>query len=137
VPLTTGVNLVPADYLDTCKVENKSSRTIETYEVNIRRYLSVIAPESPNPENTLSYMASLRDKNYSPATIHQVFRTLRTWFNWMVDCGIIDTSPMSKIRLMTLAGVKSTIIKISQFAKIEGKKLGAHTYGIPQPGATL
>lgn len=86
------------DYLDTCKVEGKSPRTIEVYQINIQRYLSVIAPQSPNPVNTLSYLASLRDKHYAPATIHQVFRSLRTWFNWLVKCDIITKSPMSNIR---------------------------------------
>jgi hypothetical protein len=62
------------DYMDTCKVEGKSPRTLVIYKTHIDRYLSVIRPETPNASNALGYLASLKDRGYAPATIHQAFR---------------------------------------------------------------
>ena len=60
--------------MDTYKVEGKSPRTLVIYKTHIDRYLSAIHPETPNASNALGYMASLKDRGYAPATIHQVLQ---------------------------------------------------------------
>jgi len=83
------------DFLDKCIVEGKSPATLRIYDKWISEYLNFIYPETPNKSNTLSYLASLKnrrysttvkkDNPYSASTLHQAFRSLRTWFNWLAS----------------------------------------------------
>lgn len=82
------------DFITTCRVENASENTLWLYNYNVNKYLKFIFPAAPNSQNLLDYFATCQQKGYSVHTLHQYYRTLRRFFNWLVEWDLIDKSPL-------------------------------------------
>lgn len=80
------------DFITTCRVEGASENTLWLYNYNIEKYLKFIYPDNPTSRNVLDYLDSVKDR--SPFTVHQYYRTLRRWFNWLVEWELMDRSPL-------------------------------------------
>jgi site-specific recombinase XerD len=57
-------------------------------------------------------------KTTSPATAHQYFRSLRTWFGWLVDEEEMDRSPMRTMKAPELGEVEVPIIPDEDIKKL-------------------
>jgi len=72
-----------------------SGRTLDVYGWNLRRAEAAMGwPLTARGSVEIErYLASLHGR-MKPVSVHQVFRTLRTFFTWSVQAGLIQESPM-------------------------------------------
>jgi len=86
------------NYLIACKVEGKSPRTIETYSMVLSRYLQFTNGTGTSTIQIREFLLSLREAKLSPSTVHIYYRSLKTFFKWLVAEGFTTKSPMDNIR---------------------------------------
>lgn len=51
----------------------------------------------PDANDIRLFLLSLKEHGLSPASIHVYYRSLNTFFNWLVNDGHLDKSPMQNI----------------------------------------
>lgn len=97
-------NLLQA-YLLSCKVEEKSLNTVDTYCQRIGAFLKfqrqILFHQSLKdiPRNDIRlYLLSLREKKLNGSTINSHYRAIKTFFNWLLAEGFISESPMENIK---------------------------------------
>lgn len=82
------------------KVENCSKATIDTYDRRISQFL--VFAKKPLTQIERSdvdlYLLSLREKKLSPHYVESCYRSLRAFFNWLVDEDMLPQSPMRNIK---------------------------------------
>jgi site-specific recombinase XerD len=93
------------------QAEGKSKATLDVYGSAVKG-LTAFTQHLPSTSGPIrAYLAHLLDTR-SPATAHNRFRALRTFFNWCVDEGLLDVSPMHVVRAPTVPEkVTSTVGK--------------------------
>ncbi len=78
------------------RVANCSARTLQTYEYNLARFskaTGIVRLEDAAPLVVQRHLTSLRERA-KPISVHQHFRTLRTFFRWCVEVGLLAENPM-------------------------------------------
>jgi integrase/recombinase XerC len=78
------------------RVGNCSSRTLEVYEANLTRFERTLAIQTLEDAGSLAiqrYLTSLHDR-MKPVSVHQHFRTLKTFFAWASEVELLATNPM-------------------------------------------
>lgn len=83
----------------------KSPRTVESYLESCEQLVTFLRAQgmpleaaSVKREHIESWLANLDTRGRSPATIALRYRSLRVFFNWLVDEDEIEASPMRKMR---------------------------------------
>jgi site-specific recombinase XerD len=86
------------------RAQRASPRTIETYSaavVMLSRFLSErrmpLSPSVITREHVEAFITDLLDR-WKPATAHNRYRALRSFFGWLVDEGEIRESPMARMK---------------------------------------
>ena len=87
-------------FLSSRRVGNCSPRTIEVYGANLRRFMGAAGNDlsAYSPAEIQSYLMSLGAR-MKPISVHQHFRTLRTFFTWAVEMGFLAETPMGGIKM--------------------------------------
>ncbi len=77
------------------RVGNCSGRTVEIYARNLRRFSAAVGGDlaSCTPLAVQKYLACLQ-QTMRAVSVHQHFRTLRTFFSWCVEAGVLREHPM-------------------------------------------
>jgi site-specific recombinase XerD len=85
-------------------VRGRSLATIASYLTvgeSLADYLSarrlLDEPGTVEREHVEQYLADMRDRNLSPATVAKHHRSLQQLFRWLAEDGEIDHSPMAKM----------------------------------------
>lgn len=86
------------NYLISCQVEGKSPRTLEAYSMVLCRFCEVVNPLTATAPDIRLFLLSLQTHGKKPATIHIYYRSLKTFYNWLVNENLIRQSPMLNIR---------------------------------------
>jgi site-specific recombinase XerD len=77
-------------------VGNCSGRTLQTYTVNLTRFqqgIECAALERATSLLVQRYLTGLQ-ATMKPVSLHQHFRTLRTFFRWCIEAGLLAETPM-------------------------------------------
>lgn len=89
----------------TLKHERKSPRTIESYLESVNQLIRFLeaqgmptTAEAVRREHIGAYFIDLEERGRSAATIALRYRSLRVFFNWLVDEDAIEASPMAKMK---------------------------------------
>lgn len=92
-------------YLLSCKVEEKSPLTIQTYGRRITSFIRFVECLGlANDASDISsyhirlFLSSLQHQGCKASTINSYYRTLQTFFNWLVAEGAISKTPMTNIK---------------------------------------
>ncbi len=92
-------------YLLSCKVEDKTPSTLDSYSQRLGTFSRFIAqrnlantPENITVHHIRLFMLSLKEHGLETSTIDAYYRSLRTFFNWLVSEGIIRSTPMANIK---------------------------------------
>ena len=92
------------------QAEHKSPRTIESYADSLRQLGDFLvahgmpcAVSAIRREHIEAYLLDLSTRGRSPATVALRFRSLRPFWNYMIDEGEITVSPMVKMRAPNVA----------------------------------
>ena len=98
--LLSGKPLAPAvrNYLICCQVEGKSPRTIEVYSMVLDRFTKDFEPLGVTASDIRLFLLSLQNQNKKPSTVHIYYRSLKTFYNWLVNEKLLKESPMLNIR---------------------------------------
>ncbi|HET6946831.1 MAG TPA: tyrosine-type recombinase/integrase [bacterium] len=78
------------------RVGNCSARTLQTYAYNLQRFAQatgVVGLLEVTPLIVQRYLTGVRERA-KPITAHQHFRTLKTFFKWCVETGLLSDHPM-------------------------------------------
>jgi len=89
---------VARNYLISCKVEGKSKRTIEVYSWVLTRFSQNFIPETATASEVRLFLSLIQDEGKKPSSVHIFYRSLKTFYNWLVREGLIKESPMVNIR---------------------------------------
>jgi len=112
--LASAFDLLPSDnelvqllkkYLVAGKVEGKSRKTLYGYSDLIARFiLFALDHEFPQRIQDLTtndirlFLLSLQERGLTPATVNAYYRTLNTYFAWLITEGYLEKSPLNKIK---------------------------------------
>jgi len=107
------------NYLQCCTAEGKSKKTIEWYEVNLRRFSRFLKREHPGstisdigPPEARRFILHLQndvrrwetnpfvndEKGLSPHTILGYARTIKAFWSWLLDEGYIPENSMARLK---------------------------------------
>lgn len=93
------------NYLISCQVEGKSPRTIEAYSMVLSRFCQSFDPLAAAATDIRLFLLSLQNQNKKPSTVHIYYRSLKTFYNWLVNEKLLKESPMLNIRAPKLPKV--------------------------------
>lgn len=103
---------------------NKAPRTVQTYTESLTRFARFLSEQGMPTDPTLvtrehceSFMAELL-RLYKPATAHNRYRALSTFFRWLVEEGEIPASPMAKMRPPAIPETPPAVLTEAQLAKL-------------------
>jgi site-specific recombinase XerD len=110
---------------------NKAARTIQTYTESLTRLAAYLEAEGMPTDPTMvtrehveSFIADLLGR-YKPATAHNRYRALATFFRWLVEEGEIRTSPMDRMRAPAIPENPPAVLSEAQLTRLlkacEGK----------------
>lgn len=95
-------------YFLACRVNNISQKTISAYEYHLKNFIKVVDDIPVNAltptviRNFLSHEMVRKNKHtgeeLSSYTINKAYSVVRSFFNWMVDEGIIQSAPTDKVK---------------------------------------
>jgi len=89
-----------SSFVTSRRVGGCSRNTLAIYEGNLRRFAEAAPPELRDCAAAVvtEYLAGLQQR-LKPASVHQHYRCLRTFFRWCVDVEAIPKNPMSGLRM--------------------------------------
>lgn len=93
------------NYLISCQVEGKSPRTIEVYSMVLSKLCDNCNPLTVTTSDIRLFLLALQGHNKKPATVHIYYRSLKTFYNWLVAEKMLKESPMVNIRAPKLPRV--------------------------------
>lgn len=77
--------------------------TKESYFYILRDMQNFLGPARPvdsiKPEHLVEYTNDVNSRNYSPITVRRYTKTVKTFFNWVVNLELIDKSPARVLKL--------------------------------------
>jgi integrase/recombinase XerC len=94
---------VVRNYLISCQVEGKSKRTIEIYSMVLSLFSGNFNPLAATAADIRLFLLSLQNKK--PATVHIYYRSIKTFYNWLIREKLLEESPMGNIRAPKLPKV--------------------------------
>lgn len=90
-------------FLLSCRVDGLSPATLKNYHYQVGafvRFCSRLGARAPNPVTTQDirlFLLKLRETN-RPVSVSDYYKTIKRFFNWLVDEGLIEKSPMQNIK---------------------------------------
>jgi integrase/recombinase XerD len=89
-----------AAFLLSRRAGNCSVRTLALYDRNLRRFATVVGAKlsSCTSVEMQQYLTGLGAR-MKPVSVHQHFRTLRTFFSWCVHVGLLSETPMRGLKM--------------------------------------
>ncbi len=107
-----------AEFITSCRARNLSPKTVSVYQSQIDRFIRfafehlIIEANDCQPSLLRLYFADLlashpsyhfhcptaNTRQLSPFTVDQAWRTLRTFFSWLVGEHLIDENPMERVQ---------------------------------------
>lgn len=92
-------------YINTCRQEGKSARTIELYTLILRDFIDYNNHLRPTANDIREFLLYQHDRGVKPSTVHIYYRTLKSFFNWLVREEIFTRSPMVNVKAPKLPKV--------------------------------
>lgn len=89
-----------ASFLRNRRVGNCTARTLGIYAYNLNRFIGAAPPvlAACTPVVVQQYLAALHER-LNPTSVHQHYRTLKTFFGWCVEAGLLWEDPMGGLKM--------------------------------------
>ncbi len=104
--------------------QRMSSATLDTYGTSVRlldRYLTAqgmpTSPAAITREHVEAFISDLLER-WKPATAHNRYRALNSYFRWLVDEGEIRESPMARMRPPRLPETPPPVLSADELGRI-------------------
>ncbi len=73
----------------------RSAKTVTSYELGLRLYREHVGHHWPPTDSSInSFLASVKQRGCREATVHNYYRTLRCWCNWLYNREVIEKNPI-------------------------------------------
>jgi len=99
--LTTQKSLAPQlnTFLLSCRVDGLSPATLRAYQYQLGRFVKFCleANEKDTTQQIRLFLLELRETNNS-ISVGDYYKSIKRFFNWLVDEGLIEKSPMQNIK---------------------------------------
>ena len=89
------------EFLIDCRAGGLSAKTLLVYSGNLRRFgedVGEIDLAEALVHHVRRYLADMRERELSPYTVDQHYRTLNTFFRWSIREGLMDKNPIDRVR---------------------------------------
>ena len=88
-----------AEFLLHLKAAGRAKRTLDDYTYQVKRFFRAHPDAWPDrlKEACLAYFGALADESVAPTTYNLARQNLRAFFNWCVEEGILEASPIGKL----------------------------------------
>jgi len=105
LPVSNELEKALCGYLLSCKVEGKTPKTLEIYDLAITRFVRFaqdnhlpLNPAEISAGDVRLYLLHCYERGLKPSSVHAYYRSLRTFFNWLESEELIKASPMKNIK---------------------------------------
>lgn len=90
-----------AEFVRAKRAAGCSGRTLQVYEFWLVRLRAQVGDDvsALDAAAVTRLLADLRERNLSASTVHQAYRTLRTFTGWLVGLGALAQDPMAGLRV--------------------------------------
>ncbi|MDD5191199.1 MAG: tyrosine-type recombinase/integrase [Dehalococcoidales bacterium] len=87
-------------YLQAVEQENKSLGTYRIYSQVLNSFLDYCNDHVPTPIEIREYLLVLKQRGCTPSTVHVHYRSLKTWFKWLIGEHAIKKNkyPMENVK---------------------------------------
>lgn len=124
-PLCDGVTEFCGNWL---RLTDRSAKTIAAYRLDLDQLCRYLGPMTPLP--TISrqmierWLLSLQTDGYAPASLRRKLASVRGFFRYFVDAGVIPSSPLDNLRMSfgSSRALPRTLQDIEVMALLEGAK---------------
>lgn len=103
-------------FLEACTRKNKP-RTVYDYRRVINRHFDY-GTKSVNAITRSDVVSRLNKLNHTPSEKHHAFVTVRAYFNWCVNEGIIETSPVVSLSPTKMSRPRERILTTDELVKV-------------------
>jgi len=99
--LTTQLNA----FLLSCRVDGLAPATLKNYQYQLGRFVKFCGPRTNiindiniiNAQQIRLFLLKLRETN-SPISVGDYYKSIKRFFNWLVDEGLLEKTPMQNIK---------------------------------------
>lgn len=88
-------------FLVSKQVAGCTKSTLFTYKWWLNRFLQSVGTTTPDFLTTTRFFAGLQARGLSVSSVHQAYRSLKTFLRWCVECGALDKDPMRGFKMRT------------------------------------
>jgi site-specific recombinase XerD len=119
------LDVLASSFRRTLLAENKSPATVEIYGSAIQRFGEYLDPDTRGDvrrvkrQHVEGFIASLLSTR-KPATAHNRYRALRSFFNWCVDEGELAESPMARTKAPIIPEEPPQVLRDDHLKKLLG-----------------
>ena len=121
---TTELDDLIASWRRHLTAQRMSPATLSTYSTSVRQLARFLAergmPTSPaalTREHVEAFVTNLLER-WKPATAHNRYRALNSFFRWLVDEGEIRTSPMDRMKPPRLPEAPPPVLRESELKRL-------------------
>lgn len=123
-PKTTALRQLTESFRRSLAAENKSPRTVQTYTESLGKLDDYLVrqgmPTDPlhiKREHVEAFIADLLER-WKPATAHNRYRALNSFFGWCVEEGEIATSPMAHMKPPAIPETPPAVLDEEQLGRL-------------------
>lgn len=88
-------------FLVSKQVAGCTKSTLFTYRWWLNRFIQSVGTTTPDSLATTRFFAGLQSRGLSVSSVHQAYRSLKTFLRWCVECGALDKDPMRGFKMRT------------------------------------
>ena len=89
------------EFLTDCRAGGLAPKTLDVYAMNLRLFCGStgeIDLANLQVSHARHFLADLQERDLSPYTVDQYYRTLNTFFRWCVREGVLGANPIVQVR---------------------------------------
>lgn len=113
-----------AAYLEYCEYRKElDKKTLKAYRIDLRQYFKYVCVDEPDKEKIEEYVTHLH-KSYKQKTVKRKIASIKAFYNYLEETGVIAESPFRKIKVK----FKETVTLPRIIPREEIEKLLNHMY---------
>ncbi|NWG12509.1 MAG: tyrosine-type recombinase/integrase [Acidobacteria bacterium] len=83
------------------RVSGCTEPTLSTYRWWLQKFTQEVQQDAPDVVSVHRFFAGLQERGLSPGSVHQAYRSLKTFLRWTVEIGALTENPMRGFRVRT------------------------------------
>lgn len=118
-----------ARFLTAKRAQGRKTATVEWYAIQLSLFQRWLNGRAVTPQAIEDYLRHRRAEGLQPTTVAAAHRTLRTFYNWLLRRGLVDSSPVRYVDPPAVPEKRPHFVTFDAFQQL--------THSIPVSGAWL